>query len=201
MLKMYNTTNLFAFDISLKLISTPLKKTYSYMKNIFHSYLDPKIQAFGWRVVHGVLLTKYRILGGRVKIMGDGKCACCARIGRDEDETIEHLLIDCWIARLIWDRVNTALFRSGLQEIDVQPEQIVARMGLGRDENYIAAETAWAIWTIRLSEELDGERRTWKKGFYRLKSRLNFRQHLDIKLQKRQKWIKMEVFLRNLGVT
>ena len=169
--------------------------------NIFHNYLDPKIQAFGWRVVHGVLLTKYRILGRQVKIIGDGKCACCARIGRDEDETIEHLLIDCWIAKSIWDRVNNALFRSGMQEIDVQPEQIVARMRLGRDENYIAAETAWAIWTIRLAEELDGERRTWKKGFYRLKSRLNFRKHLDIKLQKRRKWIKMEVFLRNLGVT
>ena len=168
---------------------------------IFHSYLDPKIKAFGWRVVHGVLLTKYRISNREVKIIGDGKCSCCARIGRDEDETIEHMLIDCWVASAIWDKVNAALFRAGLQEINKQSEQIIARLHLGTDENYIAAETAWAIWTIRLSEELDGERRTWKKGFYRLKSRLNLRFYLDLKEGRSRKWIKLEEFLRNLGVT
>ena len=169
--------------------------------NIFHPFLDPKIKAFGWRVAHGVVFVKVRIKKRKATVYGDGLCACCRRIDKNENETIEHMLIDCWVARSVWDRVNRALFTAGMKEIERTPEQIIARRGLGSLENYVVAETAWNIWVIRYLEECHNVRRNWKAAIYKIKSRINLRMYLDIKNGKREKWRKLEVFLRNLGVT
>ena len=169
--------------------------------SIFHPFLEPKIQAFGWRVAHGIVLTKYRISNKKLVEEGDGLCSCCSRIDRNEKETIEHMLIDCWVAKLVWDKINNALFRAGMTEIERTPEKIIARRGLGDLENFILAETIWQIWCMRFFEEKEGDRRTWGAAIFRIKSRLNLRKYLDLKAGKSGKWEKMEVFLRNLGVT
>ena len=171
--------------------------------NIFHSYLDNKIKSFGWRAAHGLVLVKCRIKrrDGQLLEMGDGKCLYCENRGRDEKETVEHLLVDCSVASLIWDKINIALFRAGMREIEKTPETIIARRGLGAEENYVVAEATYAIWVIRYVEEKQGVSRNWKDGIYKLRSRLFLRQYVDIREGKENKWSKLQVFLRNLGVT
>lgn len=168
---------------------------------VFHPYLDPKIKAFGWRVVHGILQVKSRISNGAHKMFDDGMCLCCSKIGRFEIETIEHLLLDCGVAKIVWNKINTALFKANLQEIELSPEVIIARRGLGAETNYIAAEVAWALWVARINEEKDGTKKTWKGVISSFKFRLNLRRYVDLTLKKGAKWSKLECFLRNLGVT
>ena len=170
-------------------------------RQIFHEYMDPKIKSFGWKVVHGILSTNYRISKGERKIVADGKCSCCSRLGRDEDETIEHLLIECWVAKIVWNKVNFALRSAGLNEVSKIPEEIIARVHLNKAVNYIVAETGWAIWRIRCNDVFDNHKRTWQQAIFILRRRLNLRYIIDAKYGKVAKWDKLDTFLRNLGVT
>ena len=170
---------------------------------VFHKLLemDTKLCTFGWQVVHGILPTKYRISRGKLHVMDGGKCDCCHRIGRDEDETVEHLLIDCWVAARVWDKVNLALFKAGYREICKDPEEIIARCNQSGVENYILTQTARAIWTIRCKDYLGEERRTWQGGVMIIKHRLNIRRGLDMRHGNRKMWDKLDLFMSNLGVT
>ena len=171
-------------------------------QNIFHKELDPKTWSTGWRVVHGILETKYRISRGRLDKMGtDGKCEWCLWMGRDEDETIEHLLIECGVADRVWDRVNIALFRAGYREICKSPDEIVARVNLGKIENYVVAEVVQALWGIRCREYYGEIRRTWQSVIWAFKHRLGVRRGLDFKQGNTEKWDSLDRFMTNLGVT
>ena len=101
----------------------------------------------------------------------------------------------------MWDKVNSALRRTGFREIGKCPNEIIGRLEQGTDENYILAETSYVLWIMRCREYWDDEKASLQFGIIMLKNRLNLRCYIDLKLGRGRKWEKLQHFIKNLDIT
>ena len=60
-----------------------------------------RIKTFMWFVHKQVILTKEKLIKRRW--VGSARCCFC-----DRDETIQHLFIDCPLAKLLWRTIHIA---------------------------------------------------------------------------------------------
>ena len=103
-----------------------------------------KIKIFMWFVHKRVILTKDNLLKRRW--VGSPRCCFC-----NNDETIQHLFIDCPLAKLLWRSIHIAFNITPPASIDMLfgtwlagVEQVIA----GRIRIGICA-LLWAIWNCR----------------------------------------------------
>ena len=168
---------------------------------VFHNYLNPKTWAFGWKITHGILPVKTRILKFKKITYSGGKCLFCLSEDLEFDETIEHLLIECSLANKIWDKVNLAISKAGLRKIAKNPNEIIGRINQDIDENYILTETCYVLWLMRNIAIYDQKKGSWQQGLAMIRNKMNLMFALDSKSGKKQKWNKLQHFIQNLGVT
>ena len=149
-------------------------------KNVFLSSLCPKIQALNLKIVHEALPTM-EIIGGKNDSKYPNKfCAYCRfKFNSRLVENIEHILIDCSIARSVWHAVNDKLRLSFLQEISVEKKVICYKIGMAKPQSHLISEINWCLWNNRCSNVHDGTFNSHVAVLSQLSFRLNLLSKVD----------------------
>ena len=112
--------------------------------NILVKGLDTKVQAFNFKMVNN-LLPIYSMIGGNEK-----HCRYCRKkYGTNNEETLDHLFIDCGVASMVWGKINMKLRRQGMVGIDTERGTIIYKLGLSKDIALLVSEVNWALWKNR----------------------------------------------------
>ena len=148
-----NTRGLLKIDY-LNLNKQEEKKIW---ENVFLGSLCTKIQAFNLKVVHEALPT-LEVIGGRNNVKFPNKfCTYCkGKFRKSIVESIEHILIDCSIARSVRHIIKDKLRCAYLNEIKIEKNIIFYKIGMGKPQSHLISEINWCLWTNRCSNVYDG---------------------------------------------
>ncbi|KAG7551463.1 Zinc knuckle CX2CX4HX4C [Arabidopsis thaliana x Arabidopsis arenosa] len=83
-------------NLQTRILAEQLPSTNDLKAQVWALQTDPKIHVFLWKVLCGALPVAAALLGKGMKI--DSRCQLCG----DEDESVNHVLFTCSMARQIW---------------------------------------------------------------------------------------------------
>ena len=130
------------------------KKLWS---NVFLNTLDSKQQSFNLKVIHAAVPTM-EVIGGRSFKFKTKYCVYCSKVlNISVVENVEHILIECIIARSTWFTINDKLRNGFLQPINVDKNTIFYKFGMGKPQNHLISEVNWALWCNRCTNVYEDE--------------------------------------------
>ena len=158
-------------------------------KNIKLSLLQPKLQAFAFKLAHNTLPTKYSIWRIMRHFRGsqvDPFCSFCVHIMLEQVLcTAEHIFIHCPVAKHVWDFVNHNLHAEGIQRFEVSDLLVYFRHSLNKFESYFVTELLWALWRVNNHNnyEISGDQThlfwSHENALHLLKDRISFVSKID----------------------
>ena len=139
---------------------------------VFLSSLCTKIQSFNLKLVHGALPTM-EIIGETSVRFPNKWCYYCREVlNINIIETDIHILLECRIARTVWQCVNERLRAAFLDTIIVNKPNIFYKVEIGKPQTHLISEVNWALWKNRCSniyeETLNSHNSVLKFLYYRL---------------------------------
>ena len=104
--------------------------------------VPPKIHFFLWLIAHNKILTRDNL--AKRQQLDNLTCVFCA-----ENETVDHLLFECVVAKAIWSEVQK------LTNLGASPMNMSVITSMWKDEtryvveNVIHAAICWTLWLVR----------------------------------------------------
>ncbi|KAL0008623.1 hypothetical protein SO802_010125 [Lithocarpus litseifolius] len=139
-----------AYYVALNLVESSEEGECSYKdpreflwRNLWHLHIPSKIKIFAWRACVDALPTMVNLQNRGIGI--SDLCPCCGV----ESETLFHSIINCEVARRVWDnwKVNSVEIWQALVDISYVTLDIL-RNGTNRDLEVFFG-VAWAVWYNR----------------------------------------------------
>ena len=121
--------------------------------NILLKSLDPKVQAFSFKLAHNCLPTRYniwKITRNFANNQHEPWCQFCKLVMHVNTHcTIMHILMDCPIAKDTWVFINSRLETAGKSTFNINDERfILFRFPLNKYDCYFVTEILWALWRV-----------------------------------------------------
>ena len=179
-------------------------------KMIFCKYLDPKIQSYNFKLINKMIPTKKRMFEGQKdkpkKTVRNAFCCICRKNNLFFDETVEHLLLTCPLSNEIWNAINLALRRAGLQEINLVEffRHVSKRLGLTFYQNWIISETIFILWKNRNQQYYNRRSLEWREVLSKIRVKIETLSCHDRQIMNPRKyntlWSKLNTFLKYLTI-
>ena len=120
-------------------------------RNVFMRSLAPKVQSFNFKVVHGILPTM-QVMAGSERFRTPWCMYCRHVLGIFRVESDFHILVDCHIARVVWQCINDKLVAASLQAIEINRDTIFHKIGLNSAQVHFVSEVTYALWGARCKQ-------------------------------------------------
>ena len=142
-------------------------------KKVFSNSLCTKIQSFNLKVVHSALPT--------MEVLGVNKmCIYCKEVlNINIVETDIHILLECTVAKAVWQCVNERLRAAYLNTIIVNKSTIFYKIGVDKPQVHLISEVNWSLWRNRCSSVYDGTLNSHVSVLKSLFSRLSLISKVD----------------------
>ena len=101
------------------------------------------------KVVHDALPTM-EVIGGNTFCV-----YCKAVLNRNIVETDIHILLECRVAKTVWQCINERLRAAFLKTIIVNKPTVFYKIGVGKPQAHLISEVNWALWKNRCSNVYD----------------------------------------------
>ena len=154
--------------------------------------------------------TKKRMFEGQKdkpkKTVRNAFCCICRKNNLFFDETVEHLLLTCPLSNEIWNAINLALRRAGLQEINLVEffRHVSKRLGLTFYQNWIISETIFILWKNRNQQYYNRRSLEWREVLSKIRVKIETLSCHDRQIMNPRKyntlWSKLNTFLKYLTI-
>ena len=146
--------------------------------NVFLNSLCTKIQSFNLKLVHGSLPTM-EVIGGNFRFPNKWCSYCKEILNINIVETDVHILLECRIAKTVWNIINERLRAAFLDIIVVNKLSIFYKIGLGKPQIHLISEVNWALWKNRCSNVYEETFNSYSTVLNSLTYRLNLISKID----------------------